>query len=69
MTTKQSQPAIAVTGLRKPHPKSGYGLGLFALDEGPNCGGTILSHNGGVQGSGALMISRSTPAVGPWRPR
>ena len=39
MTTKHSQP-IAVTGLRKPHPKSGYGLGLFALDEGPNCGGT-----------------------------
>jgi D-alanyl-D-alanine carboxypeptidase len=48
MTTKQSQQAIAVAGLRKPHPKSGYGLGLFALDEGPNCGGTILSHNGGV---------------------
>lgn len=40
MTTEQSRPAIAITGLRKPHPKSGYGLGLFALDEGPNCSGT-----------------------------
>jgi hypothetical protein len=35
------QPAIAVTGSRKPHPESGCCLGLFALDEGPNCGATV----------------------------
>ncbi|MGK5676656.1 serine hydrolase domain-containing protein [Micromonospora sp. URMC 106] len=43
--------------MRKPHPTSGYGLGLFVLNLGPNCGGTILNHNGGVQGYATLMYS------------
>ncbi|MEU9120677.1 serine hydrolase domain-containing protein [Streptomyces sp. NPDC048506] len=50
-------PARLLAEMRRPHPKSGYGLGVFVVDAGPNCGGTLLTHNGGVQGYGALMYS------------
>jgi D-alanyl-D-alanine carboxypeptidase len=53
-------PASLLAEMRKPDPKSGaygYGLGLFVLDAGPDCGGTIVYHNGGVQGYGTLMYS------------
>lgn len=53
-------PAPLLAEMRKPDPNSGdfhYGLGLFGLDAGPACGGTIYYHNGGVQGYGTLMYS------------
>ncbi|CCH33283.1 serine hydrolase domain-containing protein [Actinosynnema sp. NPDC047251] len=53
-------PAPLLAEMRAPHPKSGvhrYGLGLFAPDLGPNCGGALLNHNGGVQGFATLMYS------------
>ncbi|MGW7519435.1 serine hydrolase domain-containing protein [Streptomyces sp. NPDC054796] len=40
----------------KPHPKAGYGLGVFVQDAGGN-GGTLITHNGGMAGHGALMYS------------
>ncbi|RSM37683.1 alkaline D-peptidase [Actinoplanes sp. ATCC 53533] len=53
-------PPRLLAEMRKPHPKSGiygYGLGLMVQDAGPNCAGTILTHNGGLQGFGALMYT------------
>ncbi|MCK2219987.1 beta-lactamase family protein [Actinomadura sp. ATCC 31491] len=47
-------PAPLLAEMRSPHPKAGYGLGLFAQDT-PN--GTIYHHNGGNAGSAALMYS------------
>ncbi|MEU2392656.1 serine hydrolase domain-containing protein [Streptomyces sp. NPDC007369] len=44
--------------MRTPHPGSGehrYGLGLFVQDLDPDGGRTVLHHNGGVNGYGALM--------------
>ncbi|MFC5145170.1 serine hydrolase domain-containing protein [Streptomyces aureoversilis] len=38
-----------------PHPKFGYGLGLFVQDT--DCGGTVITHNGGIAGHAALMYS------------
>ncbi|MEU6780911.1 serine hydrolase domain-containing protein [Nonomuraea angiospora] len=50
-------PAPLLAEMRKPHPKMGYGLGVFVEDLGPNCG-TILRHNGSPpHGYGALMYS------------
>jgi D-alanyl-D-alanine carboxypeptidase len=42
-----------------PDPRSpnGYGLGLSVVDRGPDCGGTIVNINGGVNGYGALTYS------------
>jgi len=51
-------PAPLLAEMRTPHGKLGYGLGLFVQDVGPNCGGTIVHHNGSPPGGyGALMIS------------
>ncbi|MEV8533113.1 serine hydrolase domain-containing protein [Streptomyces sp. NPDC051211] len=49
-------PARLLAEMRKPHPKSGFGLGLRVQDTGPN-GGTVLFHNGGHGGHAALMYS------------
>ncbi|WP_433246469.1 serine hydrolase domain-containing protein [Streptosporangium sp. CA-135522] len=49
-------PAELLAEMREPHPKVGYGLGVFVQDLGPD-GGTIFHHNGGIAGSGALMYS------------
>ncbi|WP_410638456.1 serine hydrolase domain-containing protein [Amycolatopsis sp. lyj-346] len=48
-------PAGLLAEMRTPHPKSGYGLGLFVADAG--CGVTVLRHNGSTIGYGALMYS------------
>jgi D-alanyl-D-alanine carboxypeptidase len=48
-------PGPLLAEMRKPHPKVGYGLGLFAEDAG--CGVTVLRHNGSTIGFGALMYS------------
>ncbi|MEU4331596.1 serine hydrolase domain-containing protein [Nonomuraea dietziae] len=50
-------PPELLAEMREPHPKMGYGLGLFVQDLGPNCG-TVYQHNGSPpHGYGALMYS------------
>ncbi|MFF5209312.1 serine hydrolase domain-containing protein [Streptosporangium sp. NPDC000396] len=50
-------PAPLLAEMRKPHPKMGYGLGLFVQDLGSNCG-TVYQHNGSPPHAyGALMYS------------
>jgi D-alanyl-D-alanine carboxypeptidase len=48
-------PGPLLAEMRTPHPKVGYGLGLFVEDAG--CGVTVLRHNGSTIGYGALMYS------------
>ncbi|HEX6343221.1 serine hydrolase domain-containing protein [Umezawaea sp.] len=48
-------PAPLLAEMRTPHPKIGYGLGLFV--EETDCGTTVLRHNGSTIGHGALMYS------------
>ncbi|MFJ9030500.1 serine hydrolase domain-containing protein [Streptomyces sp. NPDC102274] len=48
-------PAPLLAEMRTPHPKMGYGLGVFV--EETDGGGTILQHNGGFWGWAALMYS------------
>ncbi|MWV47210.1 serine hydrolase [Paenibacillus sp. HJL G12] len=50
-------PAPLLAEMCKPHPKIGYGLGVFVQDAGPNGDGTIITHNGGISGFAALMYS------------
>ncbi|MGW1913994.1 serine hydrolase domain-containing protein [Streptomyces sp. NPDC002076] len=49
-------PAPLLAEMCKPHPKAGYGLGVFVQDAGDN-GGTVITHNGGMAGHAALMYS------------
>ncbi|GAA3443374.1 serine hydrolase domain-containing protein [Planomonospora venezuelensis] len=49
-------PAPLLAEMCTPHPKAGYGLGVFVQDAGPD-GGTVISHNGGIAGHAALMYS------------
>jgi D-alanyl-D-alanine carboxypeptidase len=55
LTAGELLPAPLLTEMCTPHPKSGYGLGVFVQDTG--CGGTVITHNGGIAGHGALMYS------------
>lgn len=48
-------PDSLLAEMRTPHPKLGYGLGLFV--EETDGGGTIFNHNGGFFGWAALMYS------------
>ncbi|MFE6836939.1 alkaline D-peptidase, partial [Streptomyces sp. NPDC057705] len=48
-------PAPLLAEMCTPHPKVGYGLGVFVQDMGD--GGTVITHNGGAAGHGALMYS------------
>ncbi|MFI6448420.1 serine hydrolase domain-containing protein [Kitasatospora sp. NPDC050543] len=48
-------PAWLLAEMRTPHPKMGYGLGVFV--EELDGGGTIIQHNGGFWGWAALMYS------------
>ncbi|MCY0920541.1 serine hydrolase [Streptomyces sp. H27-G5] len=49
-------PAPLLTEMCTPHPKVGYGLGVFVQDTGES-GGTVITHNGGMAGHAALMYS------------
>ncbi|ACZ87808.1 serine hydrolase domain-containing protein [Streptosporangium roseum] len=49
-------PAPLLAEMCTPHPKIGYGLGVFVQDAGEN-GGTVITHNGGHGGHAALMYS------------
>ncbi|WP_310728549.1 serine hydrolase domain-containing protein [Streptomyces sp. N2A] len=49
-------PAPLLAEMCTPHPKTGYGLGVFVQDTGEN-GGTVITHNGGMAGHAALMYS------------
>ncbi|WP_433082421.1 serine hydrolase domain-containing protein [Dactylosporangium sp. CA-052675] len=48
-------PAPLLAEMLTPHPKVGYGLGVFVQD-GPD-GGKLITHNGGTAGHAALMYS------------
>ncbi|MFC3980040.1 serine hydrolase domain-containing protein [Streptosporangium jomthongense] len=48
-------PAPLLAEMCTPHPKAGYGLGVFVQDT--ECGGTVITHNGGITGHAALMYS------------
>ncbi|WP_433180482.1 serine hydrolase domain-containing protein [Actinoallomurus sp. CA-150999] len=52
-------PAELLAEMCTPHPtgipKMGYGLGVFVLDT--DCGGTVITHNGGMAGYATLMYS------------
>ncbi|MER7402902.1 serine hydrolase domain-containing protein [Streptomyces sp. NPDC000070] len=56
LMTGKLLPAPLLAEMRKPHPKAGYGLGVFVQDVGEN-GGTVITHNGGMAGHAALMYS------------
>ncbi len=47
-------PAPLLDQMRTPHPKFGYGLGVFVQETD---GGVVVTHNGGIAGHGALMYS------------
>ncbi|MER5779611.1 serine hydrolase domain-containing protein [Streptomyces sp. NPDC002039] len=49
-------PAPLLAEMFAPHPKVGYGLGVFVQDTGEG-GGTVITHNGGMAGHAALMYS------------
>ncbi|KUL34084.1 alkaline D-peptidase [Streptomyces sp. NRRL F-4489] len=49
-------PAPLLAEMCAPHPKAGYGLGVFVQDAGED-GGTVITHNGGMAGHAALMYS------------
>ncbi|MFF5975678.1 serine hydrolase domain-containing protein [Streptomyces sp. NPDC012769] len=46
-------PAPLLAEMCTPHPKAGYGLGLFVQET--EDGGTLITHNGGIAGHAALM--------------
>jgi D-alanyl-D-alanine carboxypeptidase len=56
LMTGKLLPAPLLAEMREPHPKAGYGLGVFVQDAGEN-GGTVITHNGGMAGHAALMYS------------
>ncbi|QBS44536.1 serine hydrolase [Nocardia sp. CS682] len=55
LVTGELLPAPLLAEMCTPHPKVGYGLGVFVQDTG--CGGTVITHNGGISGHAALMYS------------
>ncbi|MGW0843954.1 hypothetical protein ACWD26_28210 [Streptomyces sp. NPDC002787] len=46
---------LLLAEMRTPHPKLGYGLGLFVQET--DGGGTLFTHNGGFWGWAAPMYS------------
>ncbi|MFJ3407365.1 serine hydrolase domain-containing protein [Promicromonospora sp. NPDC090134] len=48
-------PGALLTEMLTPHPKAGYGLGVFV--QPTEAGGTVITHNGGIAGHAALMYS------------
>ncbi|MFE0605469.1 serine hydrolase domain-containing protein [Streptomyces sp. NPDC058892] len=49
-------PAPLLAEMCTPHPKAGYGLGVFVQDIGSD-GVTVITHNGSLSGNAALMYS------------
>ncbi|ATZ29683.1 serine hydrolase domain-containing protein [Streptomyces lavendulae] len=49
-------PAPLLAEMCEPHPKAGYGLGVF-VQPGPDGEGTVITHNGGIAGHAALLYS------------
>ena len=47
-------PEALLAEMFTPEAKAGYGLGVFVQEVG---GGTVISHNGGIAGHGALMYA------------
>ncbi|MFG6191695.1 serine hydrolase domain-containing protein [Nonomuraea sp. JJY05] len=48
-------PAELLAEMCAPEPKAGYGLGVFV--QKTDCGGTVITHNGGMAGYATLMYS------------
>ncbi|GIH64963.1 serine hydrolase domain-containing protein [Microbispora siamensis] len=48
-------PAELLAEMCTPESKAGYGLGVFV--QNTDCGGTVITHNGGIAGHAALMYS------------
>jgi D-alanyl-D-alanine carboxypeptidase len=48
-------PAELLAEMCTPESKAGYGLGVFV--QKTDCGGTVITHNGGIAGHAALMYS------------
>ncbi|WP_020015564.1 serine hydrolase domain-containing protein [Promicromonospora sukumoe] len=55
LVTGKLLPAELLTEMLTPHPKAGYGLGVFV--QPTEAGGTVITHNGGIAGHAALMYS------------
>ncbi|MER5948817.1 serine hydrolase domain-containing protein [Streptomyces sp. NPDC001904] len=55
LVTGRLLPAPLLAEMCTPESKAGYGLGVF-VQETPG-GGTVITHNGGAAGHGALMYS------------
>jgi len=54
LTSGRLLPAPLLAEMLTPLPPAGYGLGVFVQDTGQ---GTVITHNGGIAGHGALMYS------------
>ncbi|MCD0442145.1 beta-lactamase family protein [Glycomyces sp. A-F 0318] len=54
-------PEALLAEMCAPESKAGYGLGVF-VQEAPNGGGTVITHNGGISGHAGLMYG--TPGGG-----
>jgi len=54
LTSGRLLPASLLAEMLTPLPPAGYGLGVFVQDTGH---GTVITHNGGMGGHGALMYS------------
>ncbi|RHA44452.1 class A beta-lactamase-related serine hydrolase [Cellulomonas rhizosphaerae] len=54
LTSGRLVPEPLLAEMLTPHPPAGYGLGVFVQDTGH---GTVITHNGGIAGHGALMYS------------
>ncbi|RKE23508.1 serine hydrolase [Streptomyces sp. TLI_171] len=54
LTSGRLLPAPLLAEMLTPHSPTGYGLGVFVEDTGH---GTLVKHNGGIAGHGALMYS------------
>lgn len=50
-------PATLLAEMKAPSPFVPYGLGLAALDVGPECGGVHYGHDGGIHGYLSFMFS------------
>ena len=54
LTSGRLLPAPLLAEMLTPLPPAGYGLGVFVQDTGK---GSVITHNGGIAGHGALMYS------------
>ncbi|MGW2477816.1 serine hydrolase domain-containing protein [Streptomyces sp. NPDC001665] len=61
LVTGRLVPADLLQQMLTTHPKAGYGLGVFVQQPAP--GVTVVTHNGGIAGHGALMFATEDGAA------